>query len=490
MLDEPNIKLQNKLNIILIIFHLIFILSILLVDGYPQTNDILHIFKITPLDGNLKFINGIYGPGYTYYSLIFSNNLNTLSIIIVLLSILSSFSLSSILNLFCKNLSEGKNVIYITSILFHLILLVTIGFNHSDSIFLLLLYNGLLIFIYGYYFKNNYFLYLSGLTLIGISMLFRHHGPFFVILFFINFLIFEHYNKKKIIFFFKKYFLFLILLLLPTLISQIHLYTIDAVVNWQTSFKLHYFFRGDTWGDWRNLKYVLEAEEVKNFNISQVSFNEVLNAVSSHLRGVLRIIYPFIICFVITFYLTKNKIIIYSFILFTVFILIVLAGYHRGYYPGIFFCFISVLLTYKYFVKNRFYYYLTLILLFGHLIYVTDNYSRDVINRYKVNKDIKNNILPILKKENIYYQNIFSDDYDFYTNRLEGEMHKICNWGGWFLNHPYLKDYYPKDVLLKNDNNYCEVKAFITKDKNQADLYKKKGIFKNLYKTNFYYLLI
>ena len=321
-------------------------------------------------------------------------------------------------------------------------------------------------------------------------MLFRHHGPFFVILFFINFLIFEHYNKKKIIFFFKKYFLFLILLIFPTLISQIHLYTIDAVVNWQTSFKLHYFFRGDTWGDWRNLKYVLETEDVKNFNISQVSFNEGLNAVLSHLRGVLRIIYPFIMCFIISFFLTRNKIIIYSFILFTVFILIVLAGYHRGYYPGIFFCFISVLLTYKYFVKNKFYYYLTLILLIGHLIYVTDNYSRDVINRYKVNKDIKNNILPILKKENIYYQNIFSDDYNFYTNSLEGEMHKICNWGGWFLNHPYLKDYYPKDVLLKNDNNYCEVKAFITKDKNQADLYKKKGIFKNLYKTNFYYLLI
>ena len=37
------------------------LLSIILVDGYPQTNDILHIFKITSLEGNLKFINGILG---------------------------------------------------------------------------------------------------------------------------------------------------------------------------------------------------------------------------------------------------------------------------------------------------------------------------------------------------------------------------------------------------------------------------------------------
>ena len=76
---------------IIIVFHFFHILSIVITDGYPQTNDILHLFKITPLEGNLKFINGIYGPGYTYYSLIFSNSLNILTFIIIALSLLSSF---------------------------------------------------------------------------------------------------------------------------------------------------------------------------------------------------------------------------------------------------------------------------------------------------------------------------------------------------------------------------------------------------------------
>ena len=72
--------------------------------------------------------------------------------------------------------------------------------------------------------------------------------------------------------------LFALILTVPTAISQIHLYMIDAIVNWQTSFKLHYFFHGDTWGDWRDLKYILEAEEVKNFNIFKVSLEDGIHA--------------------------------------------------------------------------------------------------------------------------------------------------------------------------------------------------------------------
>jgi len=262
MFDKDKINSQNISKTALIIFHLIFIVSIVVVDGYPQTNDILHLFKITPLDGNLKFINGIYGPGYTYYALIFSNNLNILSGIILSLGILSSVLIILLLKLFSKINKSNNSIFYIISIIFHLILLITIGFNHSDSIFILLLYNGILIFIYGYFFKEKYSLYFFGLLLIGISVLFRHHGPFFVLLIFLNFLAFEHFKKKRLMIFLKKYLVFAIILAIPTAVSQIHLYSIDAVVNWQTSFKLHYFFYGHTWGDWRDLKYVLEAEEV------------------------------------------------------------------------------------------------------------------------------------------------------------------------------------------------------------------------------------
>ena len=58
-------KILNKINlkklfiIVFALLNLIFYFSILLVQGYPETNDILHIFKVTSLEGNLKFINPI-----------------------------------------------------------------------------------------------------------------------------------------------------------------------------------------------------------------------------------------------------------------------------------------------------------------------------------------------------------------------------------------------------------------------------------------------
>ena len=151
-----NIKINyNNIFVgIIFFFHFFQVLSIIIVDGYPQTNDILHIFKITPLEGNLKFINGIYGPGYTYYSLIFSNSLNILTFIIIALSLLSSFlNIVIVKSYYSVNLIKEKSL-YIIILLFHLIILTTIGFNHSDSIFMLLFYNGLLIFLIGYYFSK------------------------------------------------------------------------------------------------------------------------------------------------------------------------------------------------------------------------------------------------------------------------------------------------------------------------------------------------
>ena len=117
-----------------------------------------------------------------------------------------------------------------------------------------------------------------------------------------------------------------------------------------------------------------------------------------------------------------------------------LAGYHRGYYPGIFFCFVSAIICFKEIAKSKYLSKIIYIFLFGHLIYVADNYTRDVMLRYNLNQDIKNNVVPVLRHNKIDYNNIFSDDYDFYTTNLDGEIHKLCNWGGWFLNHPYLEE--------------------------------------------------
>ena len=101
----------------------------------------------------------------------------------------------------------------------------------------------------------------------------------------------------------------------------------------------------------------------------------------------------------------------------------------------------------------------------------------------------KENVVPLLKSKNIQYQNIFSDDYDFYTNKLKGDKNFICNWGGWLLAHPYYEDYYPHDVILGEKNTYCDVKVLITQDKEFADKYINNGFYKNIYKTKKFYIL-
>ena len=60
MTISENLKISKVFNLSLIILYLIFIISISITDGYPINNDILYIFKISSLEGNLKFINGLY----------------------------------------------------------------------------------------------------------------------------------------------------------------------------------------------------------------------------------------------------------------------------------------------------------------------------------------------------------------------------------------------------------------------------------------------
>jgi len=73
---------------------------------------------------------------------------------------------------------------------------------------------------------------------------------------------------------------------------------------------------------------------------------------------------------------------------------------------------------------------------------------------------------------------------------LEGEIHKLCNWGGWFIKHPYLYDYYPRKVLKGEKNKYCDVKALISRDQEFARIYINNMEFDEYYKFDIYHLFI
>ena len=491
MILSQNFKFNKIFNTILVILYFIFIGSIIITDGYPINNDILYIFKISSLEGNLKFINGLYGPGYTYYSLIFSSSLVILSFVICFLVLSSGILLSLNLKYFSKNVEYKEKInLYLVSLLFQLIIILSINFNHSEGIFLLLFYNGVLLFILGYYFKKNIAIYSAGLLTLGISLLFRQHGVVALFFLYLFFIIFETFDSAKPFFSsIKKYFIFGCVLICPLLISLTHLYLIDSIRMWQTSFRLHMIFFVEQWGDWRDLKYLLKDYDVKNFNISKVGFNDILIQFINFSLHALKTLYPFLICFVICFIISQKKIILIALIFFISFILIILPGFHNGYIPGLILCFISILMCFKELKKKKITSYFVLFFLFGHLVYLTERYYEKVSLNYIVNKDIKNNIVPYLNQNDIKYKNIFSDHLSFYTNKIGGNIHNICNWGGWFLMHPFLDNYYPREVILGKENNYCDVKILITQDKKIFEEYVAKTNINLEFKTNLHYVL-
>ena len=128
--------------------------------------------------------------------------------------------------------SKEKNVIYLLSLIFHLIIILSAGFNPSESIFLILFYNGILTFILGYYLTNNTYVYGIGIFFLSISILFRQHGILALFILYIYFLLYEiYYLKRSIIRNYKKYFWIGLISILPFIISLIHLILIDSFKN-------------------------------------------------------------------------------------------------------------------------------------------------------------------------------------------------------------------------------------------------------------------
>ena len=203
-----NLSLKYIFNIALTSFLILFFISIYIIDGYPHNNDILFIFKISSLEGNLKFINGLYGPGFTYYVLLLSDSVPLFTTIICLLNVLSSFLISILLNKITLDVSyKQKITIYIFGFVFHLIIILSAGFNPSENIFLILFYNGVISFIFGYYIKKNFYIYSLGIFLLSISILFRQHGILALFMIYIYFVAYEIFQlKKSFLLNYKKYF--------------------------------------------------------------------------------------------------------------------------------------------------------------------------------------------------------------------------------------------------------------------------------------------
>ena len=486
-----NLSLKHIFNTILISFLILFFISIFIIDGYPHNNDILFIFKISSLEDNLKFINGLYGPGFTYYVLLLSDSLPLFTIIICLLTVLISFMISLLLNKITLNVPyKQKFTIYIFALIFHLIIILSAGFNPSENIFLILFYNGVISFIFGYYITKNIYIYSLGIFLLSTSILFRQHGILALFIIYIYFVAYEIFQlKKSFLLNYKKYFWIGFLSILPFTLSLIHLLLIDSFRMWQTSWRLHMIFFVDLWGDWRDIKYLIEDEKILEFNLTKVSMSKIWLMFKDFSIHALKILSPFIITFVVCYIISKKKITILALVLFLTFVLIILPGYHKGYFPILLLSFITVLLTFKELTEKKIASCFVFILLFGHLFYLSEKYLENFNNYRKLNIDIKKNIIPYINDNNLKFGNIFSDDLNFYTNKINGNISEICNWGGWYMLHPNSKDYHPREAILGKKNRFCDVKLILTKDELFAKEYIKKNNINLKFKSDYYYIL-
>ena len=486
-----NLSLKHIFNTILISFLILFFISIFIIDGYPHNNDILFIFKISSLEDNLKFINGLYGPGFTYYVLLLSDSLPLFTIIICLLTVLSSFMISLLLNKITLNVHyKQKFTIYIFALIFHLIIILSAGFNPSENIFLILFYNGVISFIFGYYITKNIYIYSLGIFLLSTSILFRQHGILALFIIYIYFVAYEIFQlKKSFLLNYKKYFWIGFLSILPFTLSLIHLLLIDSFRMWQTSWRLHMIFFVDLWGDWRDIKYLIEDEKILEFNLTKVSMSKIWLMFKDFSIHALKILSPFIITFVVCYIISKKKITILALVLFLTFVSIILPGYHKGYFPILLLSFITVLLTFKELTEKKIASCFVFILLFGHLFYLSEKYLENFNNYRKLNIDIKKNIIPYINDNNLKFGNIFSDDLNFYTNKINGNISEICNWGGWYMLHPNSKDYHPREAILGKKNRFCDVKLILTKDELFAKEYIKKNNINLKFKSDYYYIL-
>ena len=98
-------------------------------------------------------------------------------------------------------------------------------------------------------------------------------------------------------------------------------------------------------------------------------------------------------------------------------------------------------------------------------------------------------IITNIDKNNLEFRNIFSDDLNFYSTKIRGNIDNLCNWGGWFMMHPFLNDYHPRKVILGEKNDFCDIKIILTKDEKFAKEYLNNENISLEFKTDYYHIL-
>lgn len=461
-----------SLTVVAYIFYNMF-----LVQFYPSLNDFKGVLGIAMMDGNDKWLNGFYGPGYTVIYLFIGHDLLSWGILYI-----GIISLSLMMSMYCiKKLdclewnTHSKYLLGIGSVLMHLFLFHMVGLNYLDGIFIFVLLCGMSLYFSSSYTSSYTSAQVIGLMIMGSPILFRTHGLIFSIITVVMFLVFSKVSIRHV-------FQTVLILLIPFFLYLGLFYINDIPYqNWQ-KINVYKFLYGVSW---YNIDAILESSKYQNFNLLNTIIDDpsrVLHRVMTKVESsFVRSFIPFVFVIPLVAYIfTKKRFFLAALIISILYFMVVLPGWKRGIYPLYLLTYIVVI--HIYFLKKDTKYIWPILIVI--LILFTGEPVKNTLNK-SLGKShyvsyIKNDLEPTLIKIGVKdLKTVFTDDRNLYLDKFN--FLEVNRFTGWRSMHPAVIDKEPRKMFEQSSFAQSNIRYIIAKKG------KKKGYINNKYVTNIKY---
>lgn len=268
---EANRHCLQRTGLVLCAAALLFVpVTFLAFGGYPTLNDIAAVLSISSIEGDGRWTNGFYGPGYTMLSLVIGPNMYRFGVTFIAIFCLS-------IGLGAANILQSSRPSGIALALFSFssaFLFLAIGLNYTDGIFVALIHLGLQT-LYRYFFlSRRVWLLMGGALCFSFSILLRHHGLVFVLLVLPLIWnldsIFSAHRRGPVLHFY-------IATLAPAGLVFAALHYTGAGGNWQ-AFNLYKFLYDVNWRE------TAELVESGSIDLANFPWNDILHATLTALK--------------------------------------------------------------------------------------------------------------------------------------------------------------------------------------------------------------
>jgi hypothetical protein len=327
----------------------------------------------------------------------------------------------------------------------------------------------------------------------GVAVLFRHHGIVFASLLLSIFIVI-FLSKKNVIISqpMSAIFFMIVGFLPPVLLSNIHLYSIDALASWQI-FNIYRFFFGV---EWSFIPELLASDVYREFDLFSFVLSNPIKFFGffvSEFFSALKISYLFLFIPLYFYISTKSRLQLIYFLAAVVYILIVLPGVERGILP--LYILLGISLLTAIFAADeinlRNFGFPSLLIVIA-IVGGVRSFVKFENQAFQHAALMRSTIAPYLRSQGVKSPSqIFTDDFDIYITDLEAESFMRCGYLGWLALHPSFKSYNYHETLYGRQTSYCNVKAAVVKDERLiADLKQNDDLFLEPKKFGSYYVFI